>query len=48
VGIINRSQKFDSEIMEVDDANEKYCPECWEHFAPILAQEAKEIRESEI
>jgi hypothetical protein len=47
VECIGCSQKFDSETMEEDDANEKYCPECWEHFEPILAQEAKEIRESE-
>jgi len=46
VECIGCSQKFDSETMEEDDANEKYCPECWEHFEPILAQEAKEIRES--
>lgn len=48
VECIGCSQKFDSEIMEVDDANEKYCPECWEHFEPILAQEAKENIESEL
>jgi len=48
VECIGCSQKFDSETIEEDDGGEKYCPECWEHFEPILAQEAKEIRESEI
>jgi hypothetical protein len=48
VECIGCSQKFYSETMYEDDGGEKYCPECWEHFAPILAQEAKEIRESEI
>lgn len=47
VECIGCSQKFDSEFMEEDDANEKYCTECWDHFSPILAQEAKEIEESE-
>ncbi|TDE53772.1 ASCH domain-containing protein [Flavobacterium sp. GT3P67] len=44
---IGCSQKFDSEFMEEDDANEKYCQECWEVLSPIMKQEAKEIEESE-
>lgn len=39
---IGCSGKFISEEMEEDSANEKYCAECWEIFAPILAKEAKE------
>jgi len=42
VECIGCGNKFDSETMEEDDGGEKYCPECWEHFEPILAQEAKE------
>ena len=45
---IGCSQKFDSETMEEDDGGEKFCPECWEELSPIMAQEAKEIRESEL
>ncbi|MFV5697767.1 ASCH domain-containing protein [Flavobacterium sp. ZT3R17] len=47
VECIGCSQKFDIETMEEDDGGEKFCPECWEVLAPIMAQEAKEIRELE-
>lgn len=44
---IGCSGKFDREEMEEDNANEKYCKECWQVLSPIMAQEAKENRENE-
>lgn len=44
VECIGCSQKFDSEFMEEDDANEKYCQECWEELSPIMAQEYDELK----
>jgi hypothetical protein len=48
VECIGCSQKFDSEFMEEDDGGEKFCSECWEELSSIMAQEAKEIKESEL
>jgi hypothetical protein len=48
VECIGCSQKFDRETMEEDDANEKYCTECWEVLSPIMAQEAKEYEFEQI
>lgn len=48
VECIGCSQKFDSKFMEEDDGGEKFCSECWEELSPIMTQEAKEIKESEL
>lgn len=42
---IGCSQKFDSEFMEEDDSNEKYCQECWEELSPIMIKETKECND---
>ncbi len=36
--------KFNIEEMSQDDAGEDYCPECWEHFKPLLQAEYDELK----
>ncbi|MES2796681.1 MAG: ASCH domain-containing protein [Bacteroidota bacterium] len=47
VECIGCSQKFDAEFMQQDDGGEKFCSVCWGILSPIMAQEAKEIEESQ-
>jgi len=47
VECIGCSQKFNYEEMKQDDSEENFCTECWEVLSPIMAQEAKECKESE-
>jgi len=44
VECIGCSQKFDAEFMQEDDAQEKYCSECWEILAPVIQQEYEELK----
>lgn len=48
VECIGCGQKFDYDTMKTDDAEEKYCIECWNELSPLFAKESIECKHEHI
>lgn len=44
---INCEEWFDIDIMELDDDNNRFCPECWKVLSPIMKQDYEEFLKEE-
>lgn len=44
---INCEEWFDIDIMELDDDNNRFCPECWKELSPIMKQDYEEYLKEE-